>query len=163
MTAIIRETPIHEANESNLKSTGVAPLAPDKSVMDSSKRQRMSGIIVEEAKQTPVEEQRMEFVDRKGIGHPDSICDAIMENISIALHSEYLAAFGRILQYNVDKGLLIAGRTKPRLGGGNVVEPMRFVFGRATAEYRRRRIDPAPGQLRDPLAGRFPQLTSSPP
>ena len=26
----------------------------------------------------------MEFVDRKGIGHPDSICDAIMENVSIA-------------------------------------------------------------------------------
>lgn len=85
----------------------------------------------------------MEFVDRKGIGHPDSICDAIMENVSIALCSEYLAAFGRILHYNVDKGLLIAGRTKPRLGGGNVVEPMRFVFGdRATAEYRGRRIDP---------------------
>jgi S-adenosylmethionine synthetase len=103
----------------------------------------MSGIIIEEAKQTPVEEQRMEFVERKGIGHPDSICDAIMENVSIALCSEYLAAFGRILHYNVDKGLLIAGRTKPRLGGGNVVEPMRFVFGdRATAEYRGRRIDP---------------------
>ena len=53
----------------------------------------------------------MEFVDRKGIGHPDSICDAIMENVSIALCSEYLAAFDRILHYNVDKGLLIAGRT----------------------------------------------------
>jgi S-adenosylmethionine synthetase len=66
-----------------------------------------------------------------------------MENVSIALGSEYLAAFGRILHYNVDKGLLIAGRTKPRLGGDNVAEPMRFVFGdRATAEYRGRRIDP---------------------
>lgn len=71
----------------------------------------------------------MKFVDRKEIGHPDSICDAIMENVSIALCGEYLAAFGRILHYNVDKGLLIAGHTKPRLGGGNVVEPMRFVFG----------------------------------
>ena len=71
MTAIIRETPIHEANESKVKSTGVAPLAPDKSVMDSSKRKRMSGIIVEEAKQPPVEEQRMEFVDLKGIGCPE--------------------------------------------------------------------------------------------
>ncbi|MGA7880567.1 MAG: methionine adenosyltransferase [Terrimicrobiaceae bacterium] len=143
MTAIIRETPIHEANESKVKSTGVAPLAPDKSVMDSSKRKRMSGIIVEEAKQTPVEEQRMEFVDLKGIGRSDSICDAITENVSIALCSEYLAAFGRILHYSVDKGLLIAGRTKPRLGGGSVGEPMRFLFGdRATAEYRGRRIDP---------------------
>ena len=76
-----------------------------KPVMNSSKRKRMSGIIVEEAKQTSVEEQRIEFVERKGTGHPDSICDAIMENVSIALCREYLAAYGRILHYNVDKGI----------------------------------------------------------
>jgi S-adenosylmethionine synthetase len=52
-----------------------------KPVMNSSKRKRMSGIIVEEAKQISVEEQRIEFVERKGTGHPDSICDAIMENV----------------------------------------------------------------------------------
>jgi S-adenosylmethionine synthetase len=57
---------------------------------------------------------------------------------------EYLNSFGRILHHNVDKGLLVAGRTAPRPGGGAVLEPMRLVFGdRATAEYRGKRIDVA--------------------
>lgn len=102
----------------------------------------MSNIILEELKQTPVEQQRVELVERKGTGHPDSICDAIMEQVSVALCREYLATFGRILHHNIDKGLLVAGRTEPRLGGGAVLEPMRLVFGdRATAEYKGKRVD----------------------
>jgi len=102
----------------------------------------MSNITIEELKQTPVEQERVELVERKGTGHPDSICDAIMEQVSIALCREYLNAFGRILHHNIDKGLLVAGRTEPRLGGGAVLEPMRLVFGdRATAEYKGKRID----------------------
>ncbi len=102
----------------------------------------MSNIIVEELKQTPVEQQRVELVERKGTGHPDSICDAIMEQVSVALCREYLNTFGRILHHNIDKGLLVAGRTDPRSGGGTVIEPMRLVFGdRATAEYQGRRLD----------------------
>lgn len=102
----------------------------------------MPNIILEELKQVPVEEQRVELVERKGTGHPDSICDAIMEQGSIALCKEYLSTFGRILHHNVDKGLLVAGRTEPRTGGGQVLAPMRLVFGdRATAEYKGKRID----------------------
>jgi S-adenosylmethionine synthetase len=104
----------------------------------------MSNIIIEELKQTPVAQQRVELVERKGTGHPDSICDAVMEQASLALCREYLNNFGRILHHNVDKGLLVAGRTAPHPGGGEVLEPMRLVFGdRATAEYRGKRIDVA--------------------
>lgn len=102
----------------------------------------MSNIIIEELRQTAVEQQRVELVERKGTGHPDSICDAIMEQVSVSLCREYLNTFGGILHHNIDKGLLVAGRTAPRLGGGTVIEPMRLVFGdRATAEYRGKRID----------------------
>lgn len=102
----------------------------------------MPNITIEELKQTPVEQQRVELVERKGTGHPDSICDAIMEQVSVALCREYLSTFGRVLHHNIDKGLLVAGRTAPRLGGGTVLEPMRLVFGdRATAEYKGKRID----------------------
>jgi S-adenosylmethionine synthetase len=102
----------------------------------------MPNIILEELKQTPVEQQQVELVERKGTGHPDSVCDAIMEQVSVALCREYLATFGRILHHNIDKGLLVAGRTEPRLGGGTVLEPMRLVFGdRATAEYKGKRVD----------------------
>jgi S-adenosylmethionine synthetase len=70
------------------------------------------------------------------------MCDAMLEQISIALCREYRTTFGRILHHNIDKGLLVAGRTAPRLGGGTVLEPMRLVIGdRATAEYKGKRID----------------------
>jgi S-adenosylmethionine synthetase len=102
----------------------------------------MSEIIIEELKRIPIDQQRIEIVERKGLGHPDSMCDAMLEQISIVLCREYIATFGRILHHNIDKGLLVAGRTAPRLGGGTVLEPMRLVIGdRATAEYKGKRID----------------------
>lgn len=102
----------------------------------------MPKIIVEELKHIPLETQRIELVERKGAGHPDSICDGIMEAVSVALCQEYLNAFGHILHHNVNKGLLIAGQTEPRPGGGFVLEPMRLVFAdRAVSEHRGKRID----------------------
>jgi S-adenosylmethionine synthetase len=98
--------------------------------------------LIEQLRHTPAARQRIELVERKGIGHPDSICDAIAEEVSLALCREYLATFGRILHHNTDKALLVAGRTEPRLGGGTVLEPMRFVLGdRAVSVYDGNRID----------------------
>jgi S-adenosylmethionine synthetase len=96
----------------------------------------MRNIIVEDLKQTPLEKQRIEIVERKGLGHPDYICDAVMDNISIGLSREYLEKAGSILHHNVDKALLVAGETEPRFNGGIVKQPMLFVFGdRATSEF----------------------------
>lgn len=89
----------------------------------------MRNITVESLENVPVEDQKVELVERKGVGHPDSICDAIMEDISVALCKEYTATFGQIVHHNIDKGLLVAGRTSPRIGGGVVDEPMRLVIG----------------------------------
>jgi S-adenosylmethionine synthetase len=76
---------------------------------------------------------RVEIVERKGLGHPDTICDLVMERISQELSRAYLEKFGRILHHNCDKGLLVAGQVEHRLGGGRVIEPMRLVIGdRAT-------------------------------
>lgn len=89
----------------------------------------------------PVEEQQVELVERKGIGHPDSICDSIMEGVSVALCRAYAETFGSIKHHNIDKGLLVAGRTSPAIGGGTVDEPMRLVFGdRAVYEFGGRRV-----------------------
>ncbi len=77
--------------------------------------------------------RRVEIVERKGLGHPDTICDALAEEFSLALSRFYLEHCGRILHHNVDKTLLAAGSTRPRFGGGAVDEPMRiFLAGRAT-------------------------------
>jgi S-adenosylmethionine synthetase len=98
-------------------------------------------ISVEEVPNLPMEEQPTELVERKGVGHPDSICDAIMEAVSVELSRAYRDHFGKVLHHNIDKGLLVAGATTPELGGGRVDEPMRLIFGdRATYEYKGVRI-----------------------
>lgn len=75
----------------------------------------------------------MEVVERKGIGHPDSICDALAEELSRTLSRYYLDHFGLILHHNVDKGLLCGGQARARFGGGEVLQPIElFLSGRAT-------------------------------
>jgi len=101
----------------------------------------MRNIIIESLERTPVEAQQVELVERKGVGHPDSICDAIMEAVSVALCEAYEDTFGRIVHHNIDKGLLVAGQTAPRIGGGTVIEPMKLIFGdRAVYEFRGKKV-----------------------
>jgi S-adenosylmethionine synthetase len=102
----------------------------------------LRNIIVERLRQTPLEKQRLEIVERKGLGHPDYICDAVMEQISLRLSKEYLEKAGTILHHNVDKSLLVAGQSELKFGGGYVKQPMLFVFGdRATTEFDGVKID----------------------
>jgi len=54
----------------------------------------MRNIMVENLNQTPLEKQKLEIVERKGLGHPDSICDAIMDRISVNLSREYMKRCG---------------------------------------------------------------------
>lgn len=90
-------------------------------------------IVVETFKGGSVIDQRVEIVERKGTGHPDFMCDALMETISVALSREYKRTFGTILHHNIDKGLLAAGKTEIAFGGGRLIKPMELIIGdRAT-------------------------------
>lgn len=96
----------------------------------------MIPISIHESPVIPVYRQRLEIVERKGKGHPDTICDAIADHISVKLSQAYQATFDRILHYNIDKCLLVAGRVDCRLGGGTVIDPIRFILGdRATKTH----------------------------
>jgi len=73
-----------------------------------------------------------ELVERKGIGHPDSVCDAIADLCSRKLCLHYFEQFGRYYHHNVDKAVLIGGVSKPTFGGGLIIEPQKFIIvGRA--------------------------------
>lgn len=101
----------------------------------------MDDISIEHLPNVPVSLQNVELVERKGLGHPDSICDAIMESVSVEFSQACLRRTGRVLHHNFDKGLLIAGQSTPALAGGQVDAPMRIVFGdRATSEWQGQRI-----------------------
>lgn len=81
--------------------------------------------------------QPVEIVERKGIGHPDTVCDALAEELSRALCRFYLERFGLVMHHNVDKALLWGGSSQPAFGGGKILAPMEiFLAGRATCEYK---------------------------
>lgn len=83
-----------------------------------------------------IDAQDVEIVERKGLGHPDTICDALAERFSLALCRFYREHAGLVLHHNVDKVLLWGGRAAPRFGGGEVLAPMEvFVAGRATETF----------------------------
>jgi S-adenosylmethionine synthetase len=83
----------------------------------------------------------LEIVERKGVGHPDTICDALAESVSAALSRFYLERFGAILHHNVDKALLWGGVARPAFGGGAVLEPVEiYLAGRATATVNQARV-----------------------
>jgi S-adenosylmethionine synthetase len=77
----------------------------------------------------------VEIVERKGLGHPDTLCDLLAEELSQGLCRFYRERFGRILHHNVDKVLLWGGAARPAFGGGEVLAPFEvFLAGRATCE-----------------------------
>ncbi len=84
----------------------------------------------------------VEVVERKGLGHPDTICDALAETLSRNLCRAYRDRFGDILHHNVDKALLCGGRAAPAFGGGSVLAPITvYLAGRATAAVGNQGID----------------------
>ena len=95
----------------------------------------MPNLSLQHVDRLPVSRRLTEHVERKGIGHPDTICDSVMESVSHALCREYQQRAGRVLHHNVDKALLVAGVSEPKTGGGTIVEPMKLIFGgRAVTE-----------------------------
>jgi S-adenosylmethionine synthetase len=70
-----------------------------------------------------------EVVERKGLGHPDTLADGISEAVSRSLCRHYLDEFGGILHHNVDKVLIIAGKSAPRFSGGTILKPPSVVVG----------------------------------
>jgi len=70
----------------------------------------------------------VEFVERKGTGHPDTICDHLAEELARELATEYLAHTGAVQHFNVDKAILAAGSVDVGFGGGTHIRPSRLVL-----------------------------------
>ncbi|MEE9378802.1 MAG: methionine adenosyltransferase [Candidatus Lokiarchaeia archaeon] len=81
----------------------------------------------------PIEKSEFpEICERKGIGHPDTVCDAVADACSRALCVYYLEKFERVYHHNVDKAALVGGTARPEYGGGLIIQPQYFlIVGRA--------------------------------
>ncbi|MGC9190963.1 MAG: methionine adenosyltransferase, partial [Candidatus Micrarchaeia archaeon] len=102
----------------------------------------MANTSVSQRFSVPIESQYTEIVERKGIGHPDSLIDGIMEKVSVELSKTYLEKFGTILHHNVDKGLIVGGTSDATFGSGKIITPIEVILaGRATREYNNSIID----------------------
>jgi S-adenosylmethionine synthetase len=97
----------------------------------------MSGrnIIVESVTRTPVEEQKVELVERKGIGHPDSLADGVADAVSRALCKEYYEMFGVVLHHNTDQVEIVGGRAEPEFGGGRMLNPIYILLSGRAATF----------------------------
>ncbi|MFB6208158.1 MAG: methionine adenosyltransferase [Candidatus Nanohaloarchaea archaeon] len=94
-------------------------------------------VSIENVDGDPVRDRKTELVERKGLGHPDSISDGIAEAVSRKLSRAYRDRFGRILHHNTDEVQLVAGSSRPELGGGELKEKIYILLtGRATKQYQ---------------------------
>ena len=90
-------------------------------------------IYVEGLNEIPVPMKKVEIVERKGIGHPDSVADALAEEVSKALSKMYKKEFGHVLHHNTDETQIAAGQAAPAFGGGCIIDPSYILLvGRAT-------------------------------
>lgn len=93
-------------------------------------------ISIETIDEDPIK-TKTEVVERKGLGHPDTISDSIAEKVSKALCKEYKERFGKILHHNTDEVQLVAGNTSPEFNGGEINEKIYILIaGRATKQFK---------------------------
>lgn len=84
-----------------------------------------------------VDDTEFEVVERKGIGHPDTLCDTIAEKVSQAYSQYCLKRYGTILRHMVDKIALSGGATKVKFGGGEMQKPIKLYLNcRFTRTYQ---------------------------
>jgi len=98
-------------------------------------------IVVSEATGQFIEELPVEIVERKGIGHPDSLCDGIAERISREYTKWCEENLGGALHHNFDKVQLVAGEVDIHFGGGELIKPIRIqIAGRGTPQVNGRLV-----------------------
>lgn len=98
-------------------------------------------IVIQKSTQPSIETLPFELVERKGLGHPDSLCDGIAETISQRYSKYCKRNFGLILHHNFDKVQLVAGISNAKFGGGSVKRPITIqIAGRGTSEFQQDEI-----------------------
>ncbi|MDJ1130779.1 methionine adenosyltransferase [Streptomyces iconiensis] len=79
-----------------------------------------------------VEDLPYELVERKGVGHPDTMCDAMAERMSRYYSQHCLKEFGGVAHHWFDKVTLYGGGADTDYGRGTLTSPYRvMVFGKA--------------------------------
>ena len=98
-------------------------------------------VYVEGVREVPAPLRDIEIVERKGIGHPDSVSDALAETVSRALCKMYKKEIGTVLHHNTDETQIAAGKAAPKFGGGCIIDPTYILLvGRATTDVMQNKV-----------------------
>lgn len=96
-----------------------------------------NNLLVSTSGKPRIDDTDYEVVERKGVGHPDTLCDTIAEKISQAYSQYCLEHYGIILRHMVDKIALSGGSAKVKFGGGEMQKPIRLYLNcRFTRTYQ---------------------------
>ncbi|QIY94494.1 methionine adenosyltransferase [Streptomyces sp. S1D4-11] len=102
------------------------------------------------------------IVERKGLGHPDTLADHLAERLSQAYSQYTLQHFGAVLHHNFDKLALLGGASEVRYGSGKMTSPVRVLInGRAAAVCGGEEIpveELVEATVRDFFADRLPEV-----
>jgi len=89
-----------------------------------------------------MDEEPIELVERKGIGHPDSLANIIANDFSNRYSRHCLERFGAIPHHWADKVTIGGGKAEIRFGSSVRLEPIKaFQFGRMTQSVGDQPID----------------------
>lgn len=81
------------------------------------------------------------MIEKKGIGHPDTLADALAESISQAYSQYSLKTYGCVLRHMIDKLALKGGRSEVYFGGGSITEPITvYLNGRFTTYVANQKV-----------------------
>jgi S-adenosylmethionine synthetase len=89
---------------------------------------RVMEVKVVEAPFAVIDEFPFEVVERKGLGHPDTICDAIAETASRRYSQYFQERFGRLAHHWFDKVMLLGGEARIQYGHGELTRPYQLIF-----------------------------------
>jgi len=70
-------------------------------------------------------ESEVELVERKGIGHADSLADGISEYIELSIVRR-ASSLTDVPYHFSDKVLIVGGRSEPAFGGGKILKPAKI-------------------------------------
>ncbi|MCZ0980489.1 hypothetical protein O1L60_19955 [Streptomyces diastatochromogenes] len=103
------------------------------------------------------------IVERKGLGHPDTLADHLAERLSRAYSRYTVERFGAVLHHNFDKLALLGGASEVRYGAGRMTAPVRvLVNGRAAPMCGGERIpveEIVEAEVRAFFARRLPEVS----
>jgi len=99
-------------------------------------------ISILEYNHVPIEQAQVELIERKGIGHPDTLADIIAETFSNNYSKYTLGNFGIIANHYVDKVTIIGAKANVDFGKGKIVKKIKiYLFGKVTSKIGNNRIN----------------------